>query len=55
VAERKLVCACGLVVRAANDTELFIAVRKHVDAMHPDLFKTDAELEEFLRKHALDA
>jgi predicted small metal-binding protein len=55
VADRKVVCACGLEVVATNDSELFVAVRKHVDAVHPDLFKTDAELVEFLRDNAVDA
>ncbi len=45
---RAMDCNCGQHLEAANDEELFRAVRAHVEQAHPELQLTDQEIRDLV-------
>jgi predicted small metal-binding protein len=43
---RAIDCPCGHHFEAADDEELFRLCREHVDADHPEMQRTDAQIRE---------
>jgi predicted small metal-binding protein len=43
---RAIDCPCGHHVEAADDEELFRLCREHVDADHPEMQRSDAQIRE---------
>jgi predicted small metal-binding protein len=52
---RVIECDCGATLTAANDDELFDAVRNHVDEAHPDENFSDDQLRQKIAAQAYDA
>jgi len=51
---RVIDCPCGHQLMGANDRELFAAARRHVAEHHPDMQRTDEELQQLIRERARD-
>jgi hypothetical protein len=54
-AVRVIDCDCGTTLSAANDEDLFKALREHYDADHGDVEYSDEELREMITEQAYDA
>ncbi|MFL5826544.1 MAG: DUF1059 domain-containing protein [Thermoleophilaceae bacterium] len=52
---RVIECDCGATLHAANDDELFDAVRRHVDEDHPDEDLSDDQIRQKIAAQAYDA
>ena len=48
-------CPCGHVLQATDDEELFQRARKHVDDDHPEMKRTDEEVQARVAADARDA
>jgi hypothetical protein len=46
---------CGEPLSAANDEELLVQVRRHVEAEHPDSALDDGQAREMIAREAYDA
>ena len=47
-------CPCGQQLRAGDDAALFRAARQHVTDHHPDMNRTDDDLQQLIRERARD-
>jgi len=52
---RVIDCDCGKTVHAANDEDLFDAVRGHLEEDHPEMDLDDSEIREMIDQQAYDA
>jgi hypothetical protein len=52
---RVIDCDCGKTVSAANDDDLFHAVRGHLDEDHPEMDLDDSEVRGLVADQAYDA
>ena len=52
---RAIDCPCGHYFEAADDEELFRLCREHVDRDHPDMERTDEQLQARIAADAYDA
>lgn len=48
-------CPCGHRLEGANDEELFVLARKHIEEHHPDMQRTDEQLRERVAADARSA
>ena len=52
---RVLDCDCGKTLQAANDEDLAVQVRDHVDESHPDMALSDEQARELVADRAYEA
>lgn len=52
---RAIDCPCGHTLHGADDEELFRKAREHLDADHPEMQRSDAELRERVAADAYQA
>jgi predicted small metal-binding protein len=52
---RVIDCDCGATVSAANDEDLFDAVRDHLEKDHPEMDLDDGEVRELIAEQAYEA
>src|SRR4051812_29035504 len=51
---RAIDCPCGHRLEGADDEELFVLARKHIDEEHPEMRRTDEQIRERVRTDAYD-
>ena len=51
---RAIDCPCGHRLEAADDEELFVLARRHIDEEHPEMQRTDAEVRARVAADAYD-
>jgi len=52
---RVIDCDCGVTLQAANDDELAVCVREHVQSDHPDMQLDDGQIREMVAGKAYSA
>ena len=52
---RVIDCDCGHTLQAANDDDLFKAMREHVDQAHLDMKQTDEQVRDLVAQRAYEA
>lgn len=52
---RVLDCDCGKTLQAANDADLAVQVRDHVDESHPDVEMSEEQVSQLVADRAYEA